>query len=50
MKVGDLVKQVSWGGLGIITRVLSYDGFFVYFPDGEYRLGGDSLEVVSESR
>ena len=50
MKVGDLVRQVSWDGIGIITRALSYNGFFVYFPDGEYRLDGDMLEVISASR
>lgn len=51
MKVGDLVRQVSWDGVGIITRILPYDGFFVFFvcfADGEYRLDGDMLEVISE--
>jgi hypothetical protein len=50
VKVGDLVSQISWDGIGIITRVLPYNSFFVYFPDGEYRLDGDMMEVISESR
>ncbi len=50
MKVGDLVRQISWDGIGIITRVLPYGGFFVYFPDGEYRLDGDMMELINESR
>ena len=50
MKVGDLVKQVSWDGIGVITKILPYNGFFVCFSDGEYRLDGDMMEVISESR
>ena len=50
MQVGDLVKQVSWDGIGIIIKILPYNGFFVCFPDGEYRLDGDMMEVISENR
>ena len=56
MKVGDLVRQSTWDGIGIITKILPYNGFYVWFPDGErhpageYRLDGDILEVVNESR
>ena len=50
MKVGDLVKQVSWDGIGVITKILPFDGFFVWFSDGEFRLDGDTLEFISESR
>ena len=49
MKVGDLVKQVSQGDLGIITRVVPF-GFYVLFPDGEYRIHRDDMELISESR
>ena len=49
MKVGDLVKQVGLDGLGIITRVIPF-GFYVLFPDGEYRVHRDDTEVISESR
>lgn len=49
MKVGDLVKQVSWDGLGIITRVVPF-GFYVLFPDGEYRIHRDDTELISEGR
>jgi hypothetical protein len=51
MKVGDLVQQISWDGIGIITKVLPFNGFFVWFPDGEYRLDGDMMKkVVNENR
>ena len=50
VKVGDLVKQVSWDGIGVITKILPYNAFFVCFSDGEYRLDGDMMEVISESR
>jgi len=49
VKVGDLVKQTSWDGVGIITRVVAF-GFYVLFPDGEYRVHRDDAEVISESR
>ena len=49
MKVGDLVKQASRDGLGIITRVVPF-GFYVLFPDGEYRVHRDDTELISESR
>ena len=51
MKVGDLVKQISLPhlALGIITRVVPF-GFYVLFPDGEYRVHRDDTEVISESR
>ena len=49
MKVGDLVQQISWDGIGVITKILPYNGFFVYFPDGEYRLDGDMMKLISEN-
>ena len=51
MKVGDLVRQVSQPQLtlGIITRIIPF-GFYVLFPDGEYRVHRDDTEVISESR
>ena len=49
MKVGDLVKQVSLGDLGIITKVIPF-GFYVLFPDGQYRVHRDDTELISESR
>ena len=49
MKVGDLVKQVSRGGFGIITKVIPF-GFYVLFPEGERRVHRDETEVISESR
>ena len=48
MKVGDLVKQVCWDGLGIITKVVPH-GFYVLFPDGEYRVEQCNLKLVNES-
>ena len=50
MKVGDLVRQTSadWG-LGVVTRVIPF-GFYVLFPDGEYRVHRDDTELISESR
>ena len=49
MKVGDLVKQVSWDGLGVITKVVPH-GFYVLFPDGGFRVEQCDLELISESR
>ncbi len=49
MKVGDLVKQVSRDGLGIITKVVPF-GFYVLFSDGEYRIHRDDAELINESR
>ena len=49
MKVGDLVKQVSWDGLGVITKVVPH-GFYVLFPDGQFRVDQCDLELISESR
>ena len=49
MKVGDLVRQVSLGDLGIITKVIPF-GFYVLFPDGQYRIHRDDTELISESR
>ena len=50
MKVGDLVKQVSWNGVGVIVGTMPYDGFIVLFPDGKFSIEGSDLEVISESR
>ena len=49
MKVGDLVKQVSFDGIGIVTH-LWVDFVSVLFKDGEYDVDGDDLVVISESR
>ena len=49
MKVGDLVKQVSWDGVGIISAVKP-NYFIVLFSDGRYSLEGVDLELISESR
>ena len=59
MKVGDLVKQVRLQptqphlALGIISRITP-SGFYVVFPDGEFRfqcsLAAKCLELISESR
>ena len=49
MKVGDLVKQVSLDDLGVITRVVPF-GFYILFPDGEYRVHRDDTELINESR
>ena len=50
MKVGDFVKQISWDGYGVITKVLPFNSYFVRFSDGEYRLDGDMMDVISEIR
>ena len=53
MKVGDLVRQMSWDGekrgFGVITKVVPF-GFYVLFSDGEYRVHVDDAELISESR
>ena len=59
MKVGDLVKQVRLQptkpnlAIGIISRITT-SGFYVVFPDGEFRfqssLAAKCLELISESR
>ena len=54
MKVGDLVEQISWGGLGIITEAET-DGrighYLVLWPDGDLGWYNKKiLRVVSESR
>ena len=59
MKVGDLVKQVRLQptkphlALGIISRITP-SGFYIVFPDGEFRipcsLAAKGLELISESR
>ena len=55
MKVGDLVKHVSWDGVGIVTylwsKVPGYSASVsVLFKDGEYDVDGADLEVISEGR
>ncbi len=49
MKVGDLVKQVSRDGLGVITKAVPH-GFYILFPDGEFRVEQCDLELISASR
>ena len=49
VKVGDLVKQVSWSGIGVITKAVPH-GFYVLFPDGHFRVEQCDLELISESR
>ena len=53
MKVGDLVKQMSWDGekrgLGVFTKVIPF-GFYVLFPIGVRRVHVDDAELISESR
>ena len=46
MKVGALVKQISWDGYGVITKVLHFNGYYVLISDGEYRLDGDMMELI----
>lgn len=51
MKVGDLVKQISWDGIGIVLRLWGDKAAAsVLFAGGEYNFLVDDLEVVSESR
>ena len=53
MKAGDLVKLIGQPQLrlGIITKVIPRTfGFYVLFPDGEYRVHRDDMELISESR
>ena len=50
MQVGDLVKQISWDGYGVVTKVLPFNGYLVWFPEGECRLDGDMMEVINASR
>ena len=51
MKVGDLVKQVSFDGIGIVTHLwVDSTRVSVLFKDGEYDVDGNDLEVISESR
>jgi hypothetical protein len=55
VKVGDLVKHVSWDGVGIVTylwsKVPGYSASVsVLFKDGEYDVDGADLEVTSEGR
>ena len=49
MKVGDLVKQVCWDGVGVVVEV--DDGFAaVLWPDGIVNMCFGMLEVINESR
>ena len=50
VKVGDLVKQVSWDGLGVITKVAPPGCFDILFPEGEFCVEQCDLELISESR
>ena len=49
MKIGDLVKEECSGIVGVVTRVVPF-GFYVLFPDGEYRVHRDSVEMISAAR
>ena len=50
MKVGDLVKQISWDGVGVIVGTMPYNGFIVLFPDGKFSIEGNDLELINEGR
>lgn len=50
MKIGDLVRQVSWDGVGIITEANPYGYYVVLFSGVRYSLEGVDLELISESR
>ena len=50
MKVGDLVKQISWDGVGVIVGTMPYNGFIVLFSDGKFSIEGSDLELINESR
>ena len=51
MKVGDLVKQISWDGIGIVTHLwVDSTRVSVLFKDGEYDVDSDDLVVISEGR
>jgi len=50
VKVGDLVKQVSWDGIGIVVRLEAHEAVSVLFADGEYYIDSVDLEVLNESR
>lgn len=47
MNVGDLVKQVSYDGVGVIVGTIPYNGFVVLFSDGKFNLEGGDLELIS---
>jgi hypothetical protein len=51
VRSGDLVKQVTWPGIGIVICLdESGEAAVVVFADGEYYIDNVDLEVVSESR
>ena len=51
MKVGDLVEQVTWPGIGIVIRLdEAHEAVSVLFADGEYYIDNIDLEVISASR
>tara|TARA_R110002110_G_scaffold41484_1_gene131601 strand:- start:1121 stop:1285 length:165 start_codon:yes stop_codon:yes gene_type:complete len=54
MKVGDLVKQLSWDGAGVITEVETderHGHVWVFWSDGECGwINKKSLRVINESR
>jgi len=50
VKVGDLVKQVNWDGLGVIVGTMPYNGLIVLFSDGKFGVEGSDLELINESR
>ena len=50
MQVGDLVKQASWDGIGIVVRLWTHEAVSVLFADGEYYIDNVDLEVLNESR
>ena len=47
MKIGDMVKQVSWDGVGIITKIGPIN-HCVLFEDGEHWYHRDDLELINE--
>ena len=54
MKVGDLVKQLSWDVIGVITEVETderHGHVWVFWSDGECGwINKKSLRVINESR
>ena len=56
MKVGDLVKQISWDGVGLVTKLASHphrdevDFVRVQYNDVTDWIAVENLEIVNEGR
>lgn len=51
MKVGDLVKQVSWDGYGIVTQInCDREIVFIHFRDKAHWIVASLVERINESR